>query len=76
MTSVEKKVRETVADLAALDVNVVSLEATLASLDCDDDLQKIAEVIETEFGLDPIDESVAEAWRTVGDICLFVEQHV
>lgn len=75
MSSIQKKVRDAVADLVALDVNVVTLEATLASLDCDDLAVEIAEVMEAEFDLDTIDENVAEGWRIVSDICRYVEKY-
>lgn len=57
-------------------MNVVTLDATLASLGCYDLVAEIAEVVEAEFDLDTIDEYVAEGWRTVSDICRYMEKHV
>lgn len=50
----------------------VRLDSSLVSLDCEDNVEEIADAIQDEFDLDQIDDDVVEGWRTVGDICRYV----
>ncbi|HGM4435168.1 TPA: acyl carrier protein [Pseudomonas aeruginosa] len=68
----EAKIRKIVADVLAADLRQVTLDSSLESLDGEDLVEELAESIQDEFDLDPIDDDVVEGWKTVGDIYRYV----
>ncbi|HIH7256968.1 TPA: acyl carrier protein [Pseudomonas aeruginosa] len=68
----EAKILKIVADVSAADLRQVTLDSSLESLNGEDLVEELAESIQDEFDLDPIDDDVVEGWKTVGDIYRYV----
>ncbi len=71
-----EKVRKIIADQLDIDVEEVTLEATITEdLGCDSlDVVDIIMTFEDEFGIEISDEAV-EKIKTVGDIVKFIEDN-